>query len=132
MQAIPMEDRPRNCHRRSLLLVKKQIDDIQKLLNNSKSNAALSKQLIVQLADILSQEHKILTDKPNNNNTSSIAAEEGGSQFEGDVQEKAKVLVGRLEAFKKAVVLKSKSKRLVSFVCRTCRSPEEFLHKRDV
>jgi hypothetical protein len=130
MQAIPMEDRPRNCHRRSLLLVKKQIVDIQKLLNNSKSNAALSKQLIVQLADILSQEHKILTDKPNHNN--SIAAEEGGSKFEGDVQEKAKVLVGRLEAFKKAVVLKSKSKRLVSFVCRTCRSPEEFLHKRDV
>jgi hypothetical protein len=128
MQAIPMEDRPRNCHRRSLLLVKKQIDDIQKLLNNSKSNAALSKQLIVQLADILSQEHKILTDKPNNNN--SIAAEEGGSKFEGDVQEKAKVLVGRLEAFKKAVLLKSKSKRLLgSFVCR---SPEVFLHKKDV
>jgi hypothetical protein len=120
MQAIPMEDRPRNCHRRSLLLVKKQIVDIQKLLNTSKSNAALSKQLIVQLADILSQEHKILTDKPNHHNNSSIAAEEGGgSKFEGDVQEKAKVLVGRLEAFKKAVALKSKSKRLVSFVCRS-------------
>jgi hypothetical protein len=128
MQAIPMEDRPRNCHRRSLLLVKKQIVDIQKLLNTSKSNAALSKQLIVQLADILSQEHKILTDKPNhNNNISSIAAEEGGCKFEGDVQEKAKVLVGRLEAFKKAVVIKSKSTRLVSFVCR---SPERMFRQK--